>query len=248
MESWPPGAHDPELANLQETYLPRKDAYDISGLLRDRRLGNMALVSSFGAESIVLLHYVSRILPEVTVLFLDTGKHFPETLSYRDQVVKDLGLNLRVLEPEALSLHAEDPDGQLHSREPNTCCRLRKVFPLQDALEGFDSWISGRKRYQADSRSHIGVIERDGERLKVNPMAFWTREDIEAYFAFHRLPRHPLEAQNYLSIGCAPCTRPVAEGEDARAGRWAESPEKVECGIHLGPDGLFRRSSAAASD
>ncbi|SDF50405.1 phosphoadenylylsulfate reductase (thioredoxin) [Salipiger thiooxidans] len=243
MESWPPGGLDPEIAILQETYIPSIAGSDMAGLLKDERLGRVAIVSSFGAESVILLHYVSGILPEVDVLFLDTGKHFPETLEYRDKVVNDFDLNLRVLTPEEEEVAAEDPDGRLHSYEPETCCRLRKVFPLQDALAGYDTWISGRKRYQAATRASMPVLERDGERIKINPLAFWSKEELDGYHERHSLPRHPLEAQNYLSIGCAPCTRAVKPGENARAGRWADTPDKTECGIHLGPDGRFRRSS-----
>ncbi|MDF0599280.1 phosphoadenylyl-sulfate reductase [Psychromarinibacter sp. C21-152] len=216
---------------------------DIPGLLKDTKLGRTAIVSSFGAESVVLLHYVVSVLPDIPVLFLDTGKHFPETLAYRDEVADALGLNLQVATPDSSLLEKEDPYGVLYGRDPNACCTIRKTFPLQDAIAPFDSWISGRKRYQGASRAALPILERDGEKIKINPMASWLESDVRAYFARHDLPRHPLEANGYPSIGCAPCTQPVAAGDDQRAGRWAHMPDKTECGIHLGPDGRFVRSA-----
>jgi phosphoadenosine phosphosulfate reductase len=243
MSSWPSGGLDDTLVWLQQRYVPDMRHLNIPGLLQDAALGSTAIVSSFGAESVVLLHYVSRIVPDVPVLFLDTGKHFPDTLCYRDQVTDELDLNLRIISPEAAGLEREDPHGTLHGRDPNACCTIRKTFPLQDAIADFDSWISGRKRYQGAARAALPIIERDGTKIKVNPLAVWTAEDIASYFTRYALPRHPLEAKGYPSIGCAPCTRPVAEGDDQRAGRWAHMPDKTECGIHLGPNGRFVRSS-----
>ena len=239
--SWPSGGLDPLLQALQETYLPTLQAYDIPGLLRDRRLGRAAIVSSFGAESVVLLHYVTRIVPDIDVLFIDTGKHFPETLAYRDAVAARLGLNLISVTPSETVLQAEDPYGALYNVDPNICCTIRKVFPLQDALDGYDSWISGRKRFQSHTRAAVPILERDGGKLKLNPLALWPPSALADYAASHDLPPHPLGAQGYPSIGCRPCTRPVRAGEDARAGRWAGAPDKTECGIHLGPDGGFAR-------
>ncbi|TCP44274.1 phosphoadenylyl-sulfate reductase [Rhodovulum marinum] len=242
MTDWPPGGSDPLLDALQSDHLPDTGHADMAGLLRDRRLGRVALVSSFGAESAALLHFVTRILPGVPVLFLDTGRHFPETLAYRDALAARLGLNLVILRPDPALIGAEDADGRLHARDPNMCCTLRKTFPLADALAGFDTWISGRKRYQATTRAALPAIERDGAHLKVNPLAFWSEADVAACFDRHALPRHPLVGRGYASIGCAPCTRPVRPDEDPRAGRWADTPDKTECGIHLGPDGRFARA------
>lgn len=212
-------------------------------LLNDDALGLTAVVSSFGAESAVLLHYVTNVLPNIAVLFLDTGKHFSETIAYRDVLVEKLGLNLQIVVPEDRMLASEDPSGRLHEMDPNACCTIRKTFPLQDAITPFNSWISGRNRYQGGSRVVVPVIERDGEKLKLNPLAVWSKDDVDAYFESQNLLRHPLESKGFPSIGCLPCTRPVAHGEDPRAGRWAHAPEKTECGIHLGPDGRFSRSS-----
>ncbi|ARE38728.1 Phosphoadenylyl-sulfate reductase [Rhodovulum sp. P5] len=242
MSDWPPGGSDALLDALQADHLPDRTHVDMAGLLADRRLGRVALVSSFGAESAVLLHHVTRDFPDMPVLFIDTGRHFPETLSYRDELCERLGLNLINVVPDTALIETEDPDRTLHARDPNMCCMLRKTFPLADALAAFDTWISGRKRYQASTRAALPAIERDGDHIKVNPLVFWTQDQIAAYFQAYDLPPHPLTARGYASIGCAPCTRPVRDGEDPRAGRWADTPDKTECGIHLGPDGRFTRS------
>ncbi len=231
------------LESLQERYLPDMDHVDVPGLISDPALGDTAIVSSFGAESAVLLHYVNDLRPGIPVLFLDTHKHFAETLAYRDSLSKRLDLNLQIVTPNRGDIDQEDPKGTLYQADPNACCTIRKTFPLQDALAPFDSWISGRKRFQGNARAALPVIERDGEKLKVNPLAVWSKAAVEAYFKLHDLPRHPLEANGFPSIGCQPCTRAVKAGEDPRAGRWAQLPDKVECGIHLGPDGTFVRNA-----
>lgn len=242
MPGWPAGGFDPELDRLQGRYFPCLGAVDLAGLLTDPALQDMVTVSSFGAESAALLHYVSTIRPEVPVAFLDTGQHFFETLSYRDVLVRKLGLNLVIVRPDARLVAEEDADEQLHVVDPNACCTIRKTFPLQDYLEGFACWISGRKRFQGATREALPLAERDGKRIKLNPFAFWTRDDIGRYFEAHDLPRHPLQDAGYPSIGCKPCTRAVAGGEAARAGRWPHMPDKTECGIHLAPDGRFLRN------
>jgi len=195
--------------------------------------GRVALVSSFGTESAVLLHMVAEIDPATAVVFIDTGKLFPETLAYREALAGRLGLtNIIVASPRAKRLETVDPDGTLWSRDPDLCCWERKVEPLDDVIIRFPVQITGRKRFQAATRAALAVREEDEFGLvKLNPLANWDGADIRAYFAAHDLPPHPLEAEGYRSISCAPCTRPVSEGEDARAGRWAGT-EKVECGIH----------------
>ena len=196
--------------------------------------GRIALVSSFGAESAVLLWLVASIDPAVPVLFIDTGKLFGETLRYRDALVARLGLrDLRTIGPDRAHLETADPDGMLWQRDPDACCNLRKVEPLAEALAGFDAWISGPKRYQGGDRAAIATIESGDGLLKINPLANWSRSDIDAAFAAHDLPRHPLEADGYLSIGCMPCTARVAPGADPRSGRWAGT-DKTECGIQFG--------------
>jgi phosphoadenosine phosphosulfate reductase len=240
--SWPTGGYDPELARLQAAYLPEGGGLDLVAALSDPSLADIALVSSFGAESAVLLHLVSQIKPDVPVIFLDTGRHFPATLDYVNTLQQRLGLNLQRVHPQPVLIATEDPDGALAKRDPDMCCTLRKTFPLADALAGYDAWISGRKRFQATSRSAIPVFERDGAKIKLNPLALWSKAEVDAYRARHALPAHPLEQFGFLSIGCEPCTRAVADGEDPRAGRWAHVPDKQECGIHLGPDGCWVRA------
>ncbi|MDL2170384.1 MULTISPECIES: phosphoadenylyl-sulfate reductase [Asaia] len=196
--------------------------------------GRMALVSSFGAESALLLALVADIDRDFPIFFLDTKRHFPETLSYRDALIDHLGLTGVVnIAPSAKALHDRDPQDMLADFDPDACCALRKVEPMDGALNDFDAWITGRKRGQAATRASMAVFEplADG-RAKINPLASWTRERIASEMTRRDLPRHPLTALGFKSIGCAPCTRAVAEGEDPRAGRWA-GQTKTECGIHL---------------
>ncbi|AHM03737.1 Phosphoadenylyl-sulfate reductase / Adenylyl-sulfate reductase (thioredoxin) [Roseibacterium elongatum DSM 19469] len=241
-DSWPPGGVDAALSRLQQRYLPSLSSMDILGLLRDPALGRRGVVASFGAESAVLMHYVSSALPGISVIFLDTGMHFDETLAYRKELESRLDIDVIDVRPDTAAVAGDDPDGSLHLRDPDACCRLRKTFPLQDALVPFDAWITGRKRAQGGARAALPVIERDGARIKINPLAHWSSADIAAYFRAHDLPHHPLTQKGYPSIGCAPCTRRVRKGEDPRAGRWPQMPDKVECGIHLGPDGRIVRA------
>lgn len=195
--------------------------------------GKVALVSSFGTESAVLLHMVSRIRPDLPVIFLDTGKLFGETKRYREQLVAMLGLSdVRAVAPDPAALAAHDPKGILWSQQPDACCYWRKTEPLNRALASFEAWFTGRKAFQSATRSQLPVLELADGRFKINPIVRWTRTEIDAYFTAHNLPRHPLEADGYLSIGCMPCTTRVEMGEDVRAGRWRGS-DKVECGIHL---------------
>lgn len=208
----------------------------LEAVLGEHMLGEVALVSSFGAESAALLHLIASVDPSVPVLFLDTGKHFPETLAYRDALARRLGLrDLRTIAPDPEALAKRDETGLRWSYDPDGCCEIRKVQPLEKALAGFDATITGRKAFQAATRNALPRFELDGDRLKFNPLADWTREDIQRWFEAHDLPRHPLEAQGYLSIGCAPCTSVVRPGEDPRAGRW-RGWEKTECGIHTPVD------------
>lgn len=198
-------------------------------------LGPVAMVSSFGAESVVLLHMLAVSKPDTPVLFIDTRMLFTETLVYQQELTERLGLtDVRHVRARHLELAARDRAGTLHQRDTDACCTLRKVEPLQNALNGFDAWITGRKRFQGGSRTALTFFEADpdADRIKVNPLAHWGPEDIVAYMDDNRLPRHPLVAQGYPSIGCAPCTSPVAAGEDPRAGRW-RNEDKSECGIHF---------------
>jgi phosphoadenosine phosphosulfate reductase len=195
--------------------------------------GRIALVSSFGIEAAVLLDLVAAIDRNVPVIFLDTEKLFGETLRYRDALVARLGLtDVRSIKPDPAAVARLDPDGMLFQRDADSCCVLRKVAPLAGALDGFDAWISGRKRFQGGLRGSLPTIEAADGRIKINPLASWTRESIEAAFAARGLPPHPLEADGFRSVGCMPCTDRVAAEADPRAGRWAGAG-KTECGIHL---------------
>ena len=200
--------------------------------IRGAYRGRIALVSSFGTEAAVLLHMVAGIDRNTPVIFLDTLKLFPETLRYRDALVDRLGLrDVRTIAPDAAAIAAEDGDGLLWRRDPDRCCALRKVVPLERALDGFEAWINGRKRSHGAARSHLPLVEVESGRLKLNPLALWSADDVEGYFIANDLPRHPLEADGFSSIGCMPCSAPTASGEGRRAGRW-RGLDKTECGIH----------------
>lgn len=194
--------------------------------------GKIVLVSSLGADSVVLLHMISKIDPNLPILFLDTGKHFRETLAYRDLLIEDLGLtNFQTITPDKSELKAEDPKGDLNQSDQDACCNLRKVRPLDKVISGYEARITGRKRYQTPDRKDMPILEQVGRQAKVNPLAYWSAKDVTAYIRKHDLAPHPMFALGYLSIGCQPCTTRVAEGEDARAGRWRNT-RKTECGIH----------------
>jgi phosphoadenosine phosphosulfate reductase len=170
--------------------------------------------------------------PAIPVIFLDTGWLFEETLAYRDTLIATLGLrDVRSIKPVEETLSREDPDRELWFSDPDACCRIRKVEPLARALAPFSAWVNGRKRFQGGLRAAIPVVEDDGVRLKFNPFANTSREEIEAIYALAKLPPHPLAALGYLSVGCMPCTSRTSPDEDARAGRW-RGRTKTECGIH----------------
>ncbi|WP_245965184.1 phosphoadenylyl-sulfate reductase [Paenirhodobacter hankyongi] len=222
------------VAGLNDRYRHHAAVAVMEKALKDPDTGEVALVSSFGAESVVLLHMVSLIAPGTPVIFIDTLMLFQETLDYQREVSRQLGLtDVRTITAAQAMLDLEDPDGTLHQFNQDACCALRKTVPLEQALSGFDAWITGRKRYQGQTRATIDFFEVETPtRMKINPLAHWGREDLEEYMVQNRLPRHPLVAQGYPSIGCAPCTSKVAPGEDPRAGRWRGS-QKTECGIHF---------------
>jgi phosphoadenosine phosphosulfate reductase len=194
--------------------------------------GKVAVVSSFGTESAVLLDLVARADKTVPVIFVDTLKMFAETLNYRDTLIARLGFTVsRSVVPDLDVLAKKDETGLRWSYDPDGCCDIRKVEPMNRAKQGLDAWISGRKAFQSTTRQNMPRFEIEDGRLKINPLGDWAKDDLEAYFAEHDLPRHPLEAQGYLSVGCEPCTSKVLPGEDPRAGRW-RGWDKVECGIH----------------
>ena len=194
---------------------------------------DVVLTCSFQHDGVVLAHMLTTIAPTVPIVFLNTGFHFPETLAYRDDIVRRFGINLRDVQPsmprgEFASKHGLD----LYRRDPDLCCRINKVEPLRAALEGVRCWLNGRRRDQAATRSGLSVVERfEGGIHKVNPMVAWNAKDTYRYMQEHSIPEHPLFDKGYASIGCAPCTRPILAGEDERAGRWSGT-SKTECGIH----------------
>ena len=241
------GDYDPLLADLTQRHVLSDGSLNFVSVLRDPALGRLAMVSSFGADSAVLLHQIATHNPDLDVIFIDTGKHFAETFEYVDILEAELGLrSIRHIKPDPKLVVAEDPEHGLWQKNPDLCCMLRKTFPLQDALSNYDSWITGRKRFQGSTRAALPFFERDGDHVKLNPLAKWSAEDIVTYAKKHNLPRHPLVAQGYLSIGCAPCTRAVMPGEDPRAGRWS-GKNKIECGIHSGSAASYAREALAVS-
>ncbi|WP_299191418.1 phosphoadenylyl-sulfate reductase [uncultured Litoreibacter sp.] len=236
-----------ELAERRTLLHRKSDAQTVlKHALDDVQIGEVALVSSFGAESVVLLHMVAEIDPATPVIFLDTEMLFPETLTYQRELASTLGLtDIRVVTPDRAKVMERDVDGILHTFDTDACCTLRKTEPLERALQGFGGWITGRKRVQGGQRAQLPLYEKDETtRIKINPLAAWTPKMIADYMDQHDLPRHPLVARGFASIGCAPCTTKVAEGEDPRAGRW-RGQEKTECGIHFEGGKAIRQESAA---
>lgn len=201
--------------------------------LSDVQIGRVAMVSSFGAESIVLLHMIAQIDKATPVIFLDTEMLFPQTLSYQKRVTEALGLtDVRVITPNRNDVLTHDVDGLLHQADTDACCDLRKTQPLQKALQGFDGWITGRKQFQNGQRAQLPLFEKEDRRIKINPLARWSARELADYIAANDLPRHPLVSRGFPSVGCMPCTTRVGDREDPRAGRWRNS-DKTECGIHF---------------
>lgn len=223
---------DDETRRLNAAYDGKSAAAIIDHAVHEAFRGRIAFVSSFGAESAVLLHLMASVDPSTPVLFLDTHKLFGETVRYRSRLQHHLGLeDVRVIGPRKRDLERDDPQGTLSMHDPDRCCELRKAEPLTRALTGFDCWATGRKRHQTGFRKDMEIVEHDGASFKLNPLAQWSRADIAAYLTAHKLPEHPLIKQGYFSIGCMPCTSKVEDETDARSGRWA-GQAKTECGIH----------------
>lgn len=194
--------------------------------------GRVAITSSFGIEAAVTLHLVARVDRSTPVLMLDTGHLFPETRAYAETLIERLRLtDVRTFRPSLYDLAVKDPAADLHVRNPDQCCDIRKVRPLETALDGFDAWITGRKRIHGGTRTALPFIEDDGRTFKFNPLARWTAEQVQEHFETFALPRHPLEDAGYSSVGCTHCTSRPLPGADLRAGRWA-GQSKTECGIH----------------
>lgn len=222
----------PSAEELDRALRDASPAEIIAAALKTVGRDKLALVSSFGTESATLLKVMADVDPAIPVIFLDTGWLFEETLAYRDTLIAKLGLkDVRSIKPAEEALSRDDPDRDLWFSDPDACCRIRKVEPLARALKPFSAWLNGRKRFQGSARADIPVVEDDGVRLKFNPFANVSREEIETIFNRAKLPRHPLAASGFLSVGCMPCTSRTAEGEDSRAGRW-RGRAKTECGIH----------------
>jgi phosphoadenosine phosphosulfate reductase len=199
------------------------------------QIGPVAMVSSFGADSAVLLHMLAQLDRAFPVLFIDTLALFPETVAYQRALAQHLGLsNVHTITPDRAALFGRDADALLHRANPEACCQLRKTEPLARALQGYAGWITGRKRHQAATRALLerAELEPDTARIRLNPLADWGMAEIGVYLDRYDLPRHPLVARGYPSIGCQPCTSRVVTGEDHRAGRW-RGKEKTECGIHF---------------
>jgi phosphoadenosine phosphosulfate reductase len=228
-----PAAGDlPQAVELDRALRDASPAQVIATALQTVGREQLAVVSSFGTESAALLKVMADVDPAIPVVFLDTGWLFEETLAYRDLLIAKLGLrDVRSIKPLEQTLSREDPDRELWFSDPDACCRIRKVEPLARALAPFRGWINGRKRFQGGLRTDIPVVEDDGARLKFNPFANVSREQIEAIYRLADLPPHPLAASGYLSVGCMPCTSRTSPDEDVRAGRW-RGRAKTECGIH----------------
>ena len=222
----------PSAEELDRSLRTASSAEVIAAALKTVGREKLALVSSFGTESATLLKVAADVDPAIPVIFLDTGWLFEETLAYRDTLIASLGLkDVRSIKPSDETLSREDPDRDLWFSDPDACCRIRKVEPLARALKPFSAWLNGRKRFQGNARTDIPVVEADGARLKFNPFANVSREELDAIFVRAKLPRHPLVASGFLSVGCMPCTSRTTEDEDSRAGRW-RGRAKTECGIH----------------
>ncbi len=234
-------AHDVKLfgdqiaaSRLEDRFARVKAASLVRLAVEDLYPGQVALVSSFGADAAVLLHMVSRVDKATPVIFVDTGQHFPETLEYRDRLCDALGLtNVISAQPRDETVAQEDPEKFLFASDPDRCCEIRKIRPLAEAMEDFDAWITGRKGFQSATRAALPLFEAEGDRIKINPLVGWSAKDVLDYIAEANLPRHPLVAKGFPSIGCLPCTSAVRPGEDERAGRW-RGRGKTECGIHTG--------------
>ena len=222
------------VADLNRRYAHHAAHDVLTHALTDPQVGHAAMVSSFGAESVVLLHMLSTVDRTTPVLFVDTEMLFPETLVYQQEVAEKLRLTaVEVIRPDRDETFLEDGENGLHRINPDACCELRKTRPLERALAPYEAWITGRKRYQGGRRVDLSFFEADDAgRIKVNPLAHFSLEDIQDYILNNRLPRHPLVDKGYPSLGCAPCTTRVAPGEDQRAGRW-RGFDKTECGIHF---------------
>ena len=231
--------HTFDLKKLNHEFGTKKPEEIIAWAVREFS-GKIAVTSSFGPESGVLLHKVSRINPGLPVLFLETGYHFPETLEYKEKLTRLFGLTHVVdlkADPQKKAEVVKQYEGVPYEKNPDLCCQINKVEPIDRALKDFDAWISGIRRHQTDFRKSVRMIEEykkpeaENHLFKVSPLANLTSRELWWYLKEHNIPKHPLYDKGYLSVGCWPCTRPVQPGDDERSGRWA-GKAKTECGIH----------------
>lgn len=243
----PPLPVPERVAALNRRYRGLGATDTLARALKDPQVGRIAMASSFDAESAAILHMISVADPSVPVLILDTGKHFDETLAYQTELAERLGLtDVRVIRPDRRELFRRDPDGILHLADPDACCRLRKIEPFRREIEGFDAWINGRKRFHDGTRRELRLFEDDGgSRIKMSPLANWTRDDVRDYLARYSLPRHPLSMRGYVPVDCAPCPTSVGARENGAARR--RGLEKTEREIHIA-DGTPARDIPARVD
>jgi phosphoadenosine phosphosulfate reductase len=212
-----------------------RSAEEVLAWAVERFAGRIVLTCSWQRQSSVLVDMLHRVGADVRIVELDTGLLFPETYATRERLIERYGLDVELVAPRrTVAEQAEDEGPELWAREPDRCCGLRKVEPLERALDGMDAWITGIRRAQSATRTGARKVELDLRRgvVKVQPLVDWSDEDVQGYLYAHDVPYNPLHDQGYPSIGCVPCTRPVVEGEDPRAGRWAAFG-KTECGLHL---------------
>ncbi len=232
MQNW-----TPETVQHVRHYLERQSPQAILRWGFDMFGPDIAMATGFGPSGVVLMHMLARLRPGATVFYLDTGLLFDETYALRDALAERYGIRFARVEPELTVDEQAAVHGEaLWERHPDRCCNIRKVQPLKRYLAGRSAWITGIRRDQVATRANAGVVEWDRAHglVKLNPLAHWTEEELWTYIHIHELPYNPLHDQGYPSIGCWPCTRAVAPGEDVRAGRWA-GRAKTECGIHLQP-------------
>ena len=230
-----------DAARLRGKYGHLSGVHLLDALVSNELKGQIMLSSSFGAESAVLLDLVAQVDTSIPVIFLDTRRLFGETLRYQKTLTDHFGLeDVRIVRPDDGALQRLDPDDMLFASDPDKCCEIRKVDPLDKTLKrmknlGIKAWITGRKHFQSSTRSTLHMIEADHDFLKINPLADWTTDDIKQAFLAKNLPPHPLVADGFKSLGCMPCTKRVAPGADDRSGRWS-GQDKTECGIHQSRD------------
>jgi phosphoadenosine phosphosulfate reductase len=195
----------------------------------------LTMATAFGPEGCVILHMLSEIEPRVRIFNLETGYQFPETLALRERLKERYGIEVEYVRPElSVAEYEAEHGGPLYNLYSDQCCHDRKIVPLKKAIVGYDAWISAIRKDQTEQRAAAEVVQWDGKfgLVKVNPLLNWTKNDVWSFVLEHEIPYNPLHDQGYPSIGCWPCTRAVAEGEDERAGRWAGKVKK-ECGLHV---------------